>query len=70
MTKLFETSWFDNFKVYERVFDPETGITQVNKIDGKSEYFVEDPKGLYSDFLDLLSYVLSTLLAECYLSSS
>ena len=50
--KLFETSWFDNFKVYERVFDPDTGITQVNKIDGKSEYFVEDPKGLYSDFLD------------------
>ena len=52
MTKLFETSWFDNFKVYERVFDPETGTTQVNKIDGKSEYFVEDPKGLYTNFLD------------------
>lgn len=52
MTKLFETSWFDNFKVYERVFDTDTGTTQVNKIDGKSEYFVEDPKGLYSDFLD------------------
>lgn len=50
--KLFETSWMNDFKVYERVFDPDTGITQVNKIDGKSEYFVEDPKGLYSDFLD------------------
>ena len=52
MTKLFETSWFDNFKVYERVFDPETGTTRVNQIDGKSEYFVEDPKGLYTNFLD------------------
>ena len=52
MTKLFETSWMNDFKVYERVFDPDTGTTQVNKIDGKSEYFVEDPKGLYSDFLD------------------
>ena len=50
--KLFETSWMNDFKVYERVFDPDTGTTQVNKIDGKSEYFVEDPKGLYSDFLD------------------
>ena len=50
--KLFETSWFDNFKVYERVFDPETGTTRVNQIDGKSEYFVEDPKGLYTNFLD------------------
>lgn len=50
--KLFETSWMNDFKVYERVFDSDTGITQVNKIDGKSEYFVEDPKGLYSDFLD------------------
>lgn len=50
--KLFETSWMNDFKVYERVFDPGTGTTQVNKIDGKSEYFVEDPKGLYSDFLD------------------
>lgn len=52
MTKLFEASWFDNFKVYERVFDTDSGTTQVNKIDGKSEYFVEDPKGLYSNFLD------------------
>ena len=50
--KLFETSWFDNFKVYERVFDSETGTTKVNQIDGKSEYFVEDPKGLYTNFLD------------------
>ena len=50
--KLFETSWMNDFKVYERVFDSDTGTTQVNKIDGKSEYFVEDPKGLYSDFLD------------------
>ena len=52
MTKLFETSWFDNFKVYERVFDSETGTTRVNQIDGKREYFVEDPKGLYTNFLD------------------
>ena len=52
MTKLFETSWMNDFKVYERVFDSDSGVTQVNKIDGKSEYFVEDPKGLYSDFLD------------------
>lgn len=50
--KLFETSWFDNFKVYERVFDTETGTTRVNQIDGKSEYFVEDPKGFYTNFLD------------------
>ena len=50
--KLFETSWFDNFKVYERVFDTDTGTTRVNQIDGKSEYFVEDPKGLYTNFLD------------------
>ena len=50
--KLFETSWMHDFKVYERVFDPDTGTTQVNKIDGKSEYFVEDPKGLYTNFLD------------------
>lgn len=31
--KLFETSWMNDFKVYERVFDPDTGTTQVNKID-------------------------------------
>ena len=46
MTKLFETSWMNDFKVYERVFDPDTGTTQVNKIDGKSEYFVRVNKVL------------------------
>lgn len=44
---LFETAWRDEFKYYERVFDTEKNSSIVRQIDGKTEFYEMDPKGLY-----------------------
>ena len=50
--ELFETAWMDEFKYFERYYDTDLQKSKMRKIDSKTEYFVEDPKGLYEDFLD------------------
>ena len=50
--ELFETAWMDEFKYFERYYDTDLKKSKMRKIDSKTEYFVEDPKGLYEDFLD------------------
>ena len=54
--KLFETSWNQDFKYWERVYNPSTGKSEVHEILGKTEYYVWDPKGLYTGLIDGRKY--------------
>ena len=49
----FETSWFDknDFKYYERLFDPQTKKSIKREIDNRYEYFKEDLNGDYTTLI-------------------
>lgn len=53
---LFETSWMNNFKYYERVFNTNTNRSEVHEINGKTEYYEYNPKGIYKGIIDNLNY--------------
>ena len=49
---LFETSWMQDFKYFERVFDTNLKKSIVRQINGKTEYFTPSNNGLYTCLID------------------
>lgn len=50
--KLFEASWFDNYRYFERYFDTDLGKSMVGVIDSRYEYFTPFDNGSYSLITD------------------
>lgn len=53
--KLFEASWYENYKYWERCLDTDTGKSCLYNIDGSYEYYVPSRDGKYSLITDPLS---------------